>query len=174
VATARLLRRVRHTPEDVITLVSDVEKYPEFINLLSAIRVTNRESVSDTHERFSAEASVAYKFIRENFQSVVNVHHDSQMIKVTKANKSGAVKSLKNDWVFHELSDGSTLVDFFVEVKLKAFPLEMVLREKFDKAGRHIMNLFETRAGQIFDIVGDVDLDLDKERLRLGIDQPIA
>ena len=170
-AKATLHRRVMHAPNDLFDLVSDVERYPEFINLLSAIRVSNREQVSGSIERFEAEANVSYKFLSERFNSLVEVDRENLTIDVSKADRSGAVRALKNNWVFHPLSDGSTYVDFFVEVKLKAFPLEMMMREKFDKAGRHIMNLFETKAGQTYKKIGDADLDLDTELSRLGLSQ---
>ena len=43
--------------------------------------------------------------------------------------------------------------------------------DKFDKAGQHIMGLFEVKAGQIYKKVGDVDLDLNAELKRLGLGQ---
>ena len=38
--------RLRHRPDDLFDLVSDVRRYPNFINLISAMRVT-REHVDD-------------------------------------------------------------------------------------------------------------------------------
>jgi len=143
--------------------VSDVERYPEFINLLTALRTSNRNKGNDGIETFDAEATVKYKFISENFKSHVRVDRGDKTILVTKSGKGGAVKSLENRWRFHELSDGSTFVDFYVEVKLKAFPLNMLLRDKFDKAGNHIMNLFEVKASQVLEVVGDPKLDWEAE-----------
>ena len=168
-ASTHIIRHVRHSPKDLMTLVGDVEAYPEFINLLSALRVTNRKQISEGHERFEADATVSYKFISESFSSVVNLHHGENKISVTKANRAGAVKALHNDWKFHELSDGSTLVDFKIDVKLKAFPLEMLLRDKFDKAGNQMMNLFETKAGLTCEKIGDPSLSLGPEYQRLGL-----
>ena len=70
-AKAILHRRVMNAPGDLLELVSNVERYPEFINLLSAVRISNREAISDTVERFEAEANVSYKFISERFNSLV-------------------------------------------------------------------------------------------------------
>ncbi len=170
-AEAQMYRRIMHAPADLIEFVSDVEKYPDFINLLSAVRVSNRKKVSEHIETFEAEANVSFKFVSERFRSKVEVDRARHLINVSKADRSGAVRSLKNNWVFHPLSDGSTLVDFYVSVKLKAFPLEILLREKFDKAGQHIMNLFEVKAGQQLDTVGDANLDLEAELSRLGLNQ---
>lgn len=168
-AKAHTLRHIPHNPDDLVKLVSDVENYPQFINLISAMRVAKRTQITDTHEQFEADATVVYKFIRENFGSIVDVHSDTRQISVRKAGEGGAVKNLSNNWKFHELSDGSTLVDFSVEVKLKAFPLEILLRDKFEKLGMQIMNVFEAKAAKLFPKVGQENLDLKAECARLGL-----
>jgi len=99
-----LIRRIRHSPEDIFDLVADVEKYPEFINLISALRIT--KTLSDTE--FEAEAIVAYKMISESFQSHIFADKEILKIEVKKAEKGGAVKSLVNAWQFYALKDGST------------------------------------------------------------------
>jgi len=158
-----LKRRVMHSPQDLLDFVIDVERYPEFINLLSAIRISNRKHASETVETFDAEATVRFKFLSETFKSNVMADRGENRIRVTKAGKGGAVKSLENRWQFRELSDGSTLVDFYVDVSLNAFPLNMLLKDKFGKAADHIMNLFEVKAGQVLEKVGDPDLDWEAE-----------
>lgn len=157
--SAHLVRRIRHRPEDLFDLVSDVETYPEFINLIAALRITKQ--VSETE--FEAEAIVAYKMLRETFRSTIMADRDALRISVQKAEKGGAVKSLLNTWAFHPLEDGSTLVDVVVDVRLKAMPLEFLLRDKFGKAAVHIMNLFETRAGQSFDEIGEASYEVASE-----------
>ncbi len=156
----RLERRVMHRPEDLLELVANVEQYPSFINLLSALRVKNRQQISDHVESFEAEATVSFKFISETFKSKVTIDRQNNTINVTKSGSGGAVKSLENSWEFKELSDGSTMIDFYVSVDLKAFPLNMLLRDKFGKAGDHIMNLFVKKASQTCEKVGDPDLKI--------------
>lgn len=171
-ASTRLVRRIMASPRDLTTLVSDVEKYPEFINLISALRVSKHTKISETQEQFEADATVAYKFVRESFRSLVKVDHAKNTIAVSKADHGGAVKTLQNDWHFHGLSDGSTLVDFSIDVSLKAYPLEILLREKFDRAGEKMMTLFENKAARDCPKVGAPDLDVMAECKRLGLSNP--
>lgn len=161
-----LIRRIRHSPEDIFDLVADVEKYPEFINLISALRIT--KTVSDTE--FEAEAIVAYKMISESFQSHIFADKEALKIEVKKAEKGGAVKSLVNGWQLYALKDGSTLVDVVVDVRLKARALEFLLRDKFSKASIMIVNAFEARAAQILPVVGDAEYDFKSEVSALGLD----
>ena len=149
--STHLTQRVRAAPDQVFDMVADVENYPKFIKLISNLRITKK--ISDTD--FEAEAIVAYKIFREIFRSHIHIDHEAGLIRVTKAQKGGAVKTLEIRWRFHELSDGSTAVDFYVDVSLKAFPLNMLVRDKMGRATEVIMAAFERRAEEICDEVGD-------------------
>jgi len=160
-----ITRRIAHAPDELFDLVADVENYPKFINLISALRVTRKLSETE----FEAEAIVAYKMISETFKSHISADREALKIAVTKAEKGGAVKSLLNSWAFHPLKDGSTLVDAVVEVKLKAMPLEFLLRDKFGKVSTNIINAFEIYAGQELEKVGDANYDFADEMKALGL-----
>lgn len=164
--SASFTKRIQHGSDDLLDMVANVEEYPTFIDLISSLRITKQLSETD----FEAEAVAAYKSIRQSFKSLVHVDREKKVIRVTKAEKGGPVKNLENRWVFHELSDGTTLVDFYVDVTLKAFPLNLLIKDKFEKASRHIMKVFEERAAKVCDPVqADPDLNLKKEKSRLGI-----
>lgn len=161
-----IIRRIRCSPEDLFGFVADVEGYPDFINLISALRITKKLSETE----FEAEAIVAYKMISETFRSHIVADPDALRIEVKKAEKGGAVKSLVNSWKFYPLKDGSTLIDVVVEVRLKAMPLEFLLRDKFSKVSIHIISAFERRASQTLPSVGEADYDFQAEVKALGLD----
>lgn len=163
--STHLIRRVCASPEDVFNMVADVENYPKFINLISALRITKHVSETD----FEAEAIVAYKMLRETFKSKIHINRDEGIIRVSKAEAGGAVKTLKNSWKFYALSDGSTAVDFYVDVSLKAFPLNILIRDKMDRATDVVMSAFERRAKQVCKPVGLEGLDMTAEYKRLGL-----
>jgi len=137
---ATYAKRIFHTPEDLLDMVADVENYPLFVDLISALRVTKETQISDDHTHLEAEAVVAYKMINETFASTVDVHSEAGKIIVQKSERGGPLKSLLNEWTFHPLPDGSTLVEFFIDVRLKAFFLDSLLAQKFDKAANMIMD----------------------------------
>ena len=99
---AHIIRRIRSSPEDLFGFVADVERYPDFINLISAMRIT--KTLSETE--FEAEAIVVYKMLSETFRSLVMTDADALKIEVKKAEKGGAVKTLVNRWQFYPLEDG--------------------------------------------------------------------
>lgn len=152
-----------HRPDDMLSMVADVERYPKFIKFISALRVKNRRQISENIEQFEADATVSFKFVTEQFTSAVKVDKGDRTIFVKKSGSGGALRSLENNWKFTELSDGSTLVDFYVDVSLKAFPLNILLKDKFDSVGTQMMKLFEKKAGLAFEKVGDPNLDWESE-----------
>ena len=163
--TTRFTRHICHDANELLEMVANVEDYPKFINLISALRITKHISETD----FEAEAVVAYKMIRESFKSLIHIDRKKKFIRVTKAEKGGAVKTLENTWKFHSLSDGSTAVEFYVDVSLKAFPLNMLIKDKMAKASHVIMNAFVGRAAQVCKPVKNEGIDLAAEYTRLGL-----
>lgn len=164
--SASFTKRIQHSADDLLNMVANVEEYPTFINLISSLRITQQLNETD----FEAEAVAAYKSIRQSFKSLVHVDREKNLIRVTKAEKGGAVKNLENRWIFHDLPDGTTLVEFYIDVTLKAFPLNLLIKDKFERASQHIINVFEDRAAQVCKPVkADPDLDLEAQKERLGL-----
>lgn len=164
----RLHKRVRHAPADMLNLVTDVEAYPEFINFVSAVRVLDRSDAGQEIEKFTAEVGIQYKFISERFRSTVNIDRGENILRIERAGHGGAVRDLSNNWKFIELGDGSTLIDFALQVRMKAAPLEFLIRQKFEKATNHIVNVFEIRAGQVCRVIGEKSYDFSKEKALIG------
>ena len=163
--STRFLERVPHCPDCVMQLVTNVERYPDFVPAMTALRKTH-----DLQNGFEAEALVEFKGISEAFASRVTIDEDSRTVIVEKAKRGGPVKTLHNRWQFFELSDGSTLVDFAVEVRL-VFPLGTLLRQKFDKAKTVIRNVFVQQALDHCDPVNAATaFDLHAEIDTLGLD----
>ena len=162
---ASFIRHICHDADELLEMVANVEDYPVFINLISALRITKK--IDD--KNFEAEAVVAYKMIRESFKSLIHIDREEKFIRVTKAEKGGAVKVLENTWKFHPLSDGSTAVEFYVDVSLKAFPLNMLIKEKMARASEVIMNAFVARAAQVCKPIKSEEMDLAAEYQRLGL-----
>jgi coenzyme Q-binding protein COQ10 len=152
----------------MLVLVTDVEAYPEFINFVSAVRVLDRKTLSGSAEQFTADIGVQYKFVSERFRSIVSIDRETNILEIGRAGHGGAVRELSNKWSFIELSDGSTLIDFKLSVRMKAAPLEFLIRQKFEKAVNHIVDVFEIRAGQVHPTIGEKDYDFSAERASIS------
>lgn len=141
-------------------MVIDVENYPKFINFISSVRILKRETPTPTLESLTVDVAIQYKFVSETFRSLATADRDNLQITIEKSGHGGAVRTLTNTWVFHELSDGSTQLDFSLDVSLKAAPLQFLIKNKIDSAAQSIMNAFERRAKKVCDPSGDRDIDL--------------
>jgi len=153
-------KRLFHSPEDLLEMVIDVENYPKFINFISSVRILKRVTPTPTTEALTVDVAVQYKFVSETFCSLATADRENLCIKIEKSGHGGAVRTLTNTWIFHLLSDGSTQLDFSLDVSLKAAPLQFLMRGKIDSAAKSIMNAFERRAKQVCVPAGDKSIDL--------------
>lgn len=151
--STQFLERIPYCPDCVMGVVTNVENYPNFVPGMSALRKTK-----DLPNGFEAEAVISFKGINERFASRVTIDEDARIVTVEKAERGGPVKALKNRWQFYKLQDGTTLVDFQVEVRL-AFPLETLLRAKFDSAKHAIRTVFVEQAGKNCETIGEWNHD---------------
>jgi len=153
-------QRLFHRPDDLLDMVIDVENYPKFINFISSVRILRRETPTPAIEALTVDVAVQYKFISETFRSLATADRENLRIRIEKSGHGGAVRKLTNIWEFHLLSDGSTQLDFTLDVALKAAPLQFLFRRKIGETAASIMNAFERRAQQICEPVGDMSKDL--------------
>lgn len=131
-----------------MSLVEDVEKYPEFLNFIGAVRKLTHKDISINEAIFTADVAVQYKFVSETFRSDVHVNRQDMCLNIKRSGHGGAVRTLSNVWKFIPQDDGSTLVDLLLEVTLKAAPLEFMFKRKFESITRQTMQAFINRAEQ--------------------------
>jgi coenzyme Q-binding protein COQ10 len=75
-------RRVRHSASEMFDLVADIERYPQFVPLCSALRVRSRTEEPEGVEIVVADMTVAFKLLHETFQSRVTLDRPNLQILV--------------------------------------------------------------------------------------------
>ena len=134
-------RRLPYTPEQMFDLVADVERYPEFIPWVTAVRVR-----SDSQTEMVADLIVGFKGLRETFTSKVGkvrpttIHVDYL---------DGPLKYLRNDWTFRPDGTGCQ-VDFSVDFEFKSRMFELLAGQMFGAALRKMIGAFEARAAALY------------------------
>ncbi|MEQ8434514.1 MAG: type II toxin-antitoxin system RatA family toxin [Oceanicaulis sp.] len=149
--------RLRHRPDDLFDLVSDVRAYPKFINLISAMRVTRDEVDEHGVGHLDAEARVRFRFVRERFTTRVRFDKPNRRIDVEYL--SGPFHELANQWRFHQLADGSTLIDFWIRYNFKNPILQVLIDTNRSRAVRFLVQSFREEAEQRFETVGASEYD---------------
>jgi len=140
-------RSVGHTPGQMFALVSDVEKYPEFLPLCEALSVRSRRE-RDGRTILVADMTVGYKAIRETFTSQVHLKPDELTIDVKYLD--GPFRYLTNDWRFEPDQAGGSVVHFYIDYEFKSRVLGALMGAMFDRAFRMFADAFEKRADVVY------------------------
>jgi coenzyme Q-binding protein COQ10 len=141
-------RRVRHAATNMFDLVADVEKYPQFVPLCSALAVKNRVEKGSGVTIVVVDMSVAYKIIRETFTSRVTLDRPNLTILVEYLN--GPFKRMQNRWSFHAAGENRCDVEFFIDYEFKSRTLAILMGAMFDAAFRRFATAFEERADAVY------------------------
>ena len=141
------IRHVPYSPEAMLELVADVERYPEFVPLCESLKVVSRAEASDGTRTIVARMKVGYGPIRESFTSRVTVAKHLRRIDV--AYLDGPFRSLQNRWLFRASPSGCE-IDFNIAYEFRSLPLQMLLGAMFDRAFRKFAEAFEARARKVY------------------------
>ncbi|MGA9562928.1 MAG: type II toxin-antitoxin system RatA family toxin [Pseudolabrys sp.] len=139
--------RVRHAATEMFDLVADVEKYPQFVPLCSALAVKSRTEKNGT-SILVADMTVAYKIVRETFTSRVTL--DRPNLKILVEYLSGPFKRMQNRWTFHPIGEEACDVEFFINYEFRSRALAVLMGAMFDAAFRRFATAFEQRADEIY------------------------
>lgn len=140
-------RLVKHSPERMYNLVSDVERYPQFLPLCEELNIRSRKD-RDGKSLLVADMTVGYKAFRETFTTQVLLKPDEHAIDVKYID--GPFKYLDNRWRFEPAEDGGCSVYFYIDYEFKSRILGAVVGTMFDRAFRMFTEAFEKRADAIY------------------------
>ena len=131
-------------------LVADVERYPEFLPLCTALRVLRRTAQGPDVETLVAEMSIGYRAISERFTTKVTLDRAQRDIHVSYVD--GPFRYLENRWEFRpDGPDGSgCAVRFAIDYEFRSMALGLVMGAMFDRAFRRFTEAFETRADRVY------------------------
>ena len=141
----RETRIVPYPAELMYAVVSDVEKYPEFLPWVVALRVLTRRA-----DGMTAEMAVGYGGLRERYTSDVAL--DPAIHRIDVRQIKGPFKTLENHWQFTPLADGQGCeIAFSILFEFKSRLLHSVAGAKFEKVMLKMADAFEARAKQLTD-----------------------
>lgn len=140
--------RVNHSAPEMFDLVADVERYPEFVPLCSALKVRQRIAKPDGTEVLVADMTVSFKLIRERFTSRVTL--DRANLKILVEYLQGPFSHLENRWTFEPKGEGACDVGFYLAYDFKSRMLAVLMGSMFDTAFARFAAAFEKRADQVY------------------------
>ena len=145
-SSASIKKIIACKKNQLIDLVLDIEKYPEFVPWCLDGKIHNKKESEDLIE-IKADLKVGKRFINETYTSLVLFHKESDRISVT--NIDGPLTHLKNEWKFKEINN-STQLEFEIDFELKNNILNAIMKRSFNFGLSRIADAFEKRALEIY------------------------
>ena len=132
--------------KQLIEMVLDIEKYPEFVPWCIEGQIHDKNETTDLIT-FKGDLKVGKSILNETFSSHVSYYKEKDKIIVT--NLDGPLKHLKNEWTFKEINNGTQL-EFFIDFELKNPILNSIMKKSFELGLNKIAKSFEERAIKLY------------------------
>ena len=143
---ASIKKKISCSKENLIKMVLDIEKYPEFVPWCISGKIHSKNDKGNRIE-ITADLTIGKSFFNETYKSFVIYEKSLDSIYVTNIN--GPLKYLENKWYFRDKGENSE-VDFHVDFELKNKILNILMIKSFDIGLKKIANAFEKRAVDLF------------------------
>ena len=143
---ASVKKLIKCKKEQLIDLVLDIEKYPEFVPFCVSAKVYEKK-VKSNLLLIVADLTIGKGPFKDTYKSDVKYNIKEDAIFVT--NLDGPLKHLKNTWYFKE-KNNITEVSFEVDFELKNEFLNIVMTKSFQFALDKIAEAFQKRAEDLF------------------------
>ena len=130
----------------LIDLVLDIEKYPEFVPFCLDAKIYEKKEKGD-YILIIADLTIGKGPFKDTYKSDVKFNKKDNSIKVT--NIEGPLNRLENIWLFNDHVNGTEIsfdIDFEIENKF----LNIVMTKSFQFGLDKIADAFQKRADDLF------------------------
>ena len=121
---ASVKRLIGCNKNQLIDLVLDIEKYPEFVPFCIGSRIYEKSNEGNI-TLIIADLTIGKGPFKDTYKS--NVKFDKQNDSINVTNIGGPLNYLENDWKFNQIENGTEIsfdINFEIENKfLNAFPV---------------------------------------------------
>jgi coenzyme Q-binding protein COQ10 len=143
---ASVKRLIECKKEQLIDLVLDIEKYPQFVPFCLDSKIYERKEKGELL-LIIADLTIGKGPFKDTYKSDVKFNKKEDSIYVT--NLDGPLKHLENKWNFKE-ENNFTEVSFDVDFELKNDFLNIVMTKSFQFGLDKIADAFQKRAEELF------------------------
>ena len=143
---ASVKRLIECNKDQLIDLVLDIEKYPEFVPFCLESKIYEKKEKGELL-LIIADLTIGKGPFKDTYKSDVKFNKKEDLIYVT--NLDGPLKHLENTWQFKEEND-FTEVSFDVDFELKNHFLNIVMTKSFQFGLDKIADAFQKRAEELF------------------------
>ena len=143
---ASVKRLIECNKNQLIDLVLDIEKYPEFVPFCLDAHVYEKNTEGDL-TLIIADLTIGKGPFKDTYKSDVKFNKKDSSIKVT--NIGGPLNHLENTWYFNDHKNGTEIsfdIDFEIENKF----LNIIMTKSFQFGLDKIADAFQKRAETLF------------------------
>jgi coenzyme Q-binding protein COQ10 len=139
---ASVKRLIGCNKNQLIDLVLDIEKYPEFVPFCLDAHIYKKEKDEDL-TLIIADLTIGKGPFKDTYKSNVKFNNKDSSIKVT--NIGGPLNHLENTWNFSE-HDNGTEISFDIDFEIENKFLNIVMTKSFQFGLDKIADAFQKRA----------------------------
>ena len=144
---ASVKRLIECKKKDLINLVLDIERYPDFVPFCYDAKIYKTKDEGDL-KNIVADLTIGKGPFKDTYKSdvVFNKKKDSIYVK----NIDGPLNHLSNNWSFSDKQNGITEVIFDIDFEIKNKFLNSLMVVSFQFGLEKIADAFQKRAEQLF------------------------
>ena len=143
---ASVKRFIECKKDQLIDLVLDIEKYPEFVPFCLKSKIYEKKEKKDL-VLIIADLTIGKGPFKDTYKSDVKFDKKKDLIYVT--NIDGPLKHLENKWHFNE-QNNITEISFEVDFELNNYFLNIIMTRSFQFGLDKIADAFQKRAEDLF------------------------
>ena len=142
---ASVKRLIECKKDQLIDLVLDIEKYPEFVPFCLGSHVYEKNK-DGNQTLIIADLTIGKGPFKDTYKSDVKFNKEDSTINVT--NIGGPLNHLENNWSFNE-TNGGTEISFDIDFEIENKFLNILMTKSFQYGLNKIADAFQKRAESI-------------------------
>ena len=143
---ASVKRLIECKKDQLIDLVLDIEKYPEFVPFCLGSHVYEKNK-EDNLILIIADLTIGKGPFKDTYKSDVKFDKKNSTINVT--NIGGPLNHLENNWKFNEMK-GGTEISFDIDFEIENKFLNVLMSKSFEFGLNKIADAFQRRAEDLY------------------------
>ena len=144
---ASVKRLIECEKKDLIELVLDIEKYPEFVPFCFDAKIYENKQDGDL-QKIIADLTIGKGPFKDTYKSDVAFNKKTDSIYVK--NIEGPLNHLTNNWTFTDKNNGITEITFDIDFEIKNKFLNSLMVVSFQFGLEKIADAFQKRAEELF------------------------
>ena len=143
---ASVKRLIECKKNQLIDLVLDIEKYPEFVPFCLDSHV-HEKNIDGRQILIIADLTIGKGPFKDTYKSDVKFDKENSTINVT--NIGGPLNHLENNWKFIE-TEGGTEISFDIDFEIENKFLNVLMSKSFEFGLNKIADAFQKRAEDLY------------------------